>query len=128
MTFLLWLIKKLINENSAPVKLHQIRKILVVDPNFIGDMLFSSPVYKSLKQNLPATDVDALVYPFTKEILSANPFIDRIHCLPKGNLLRQLRTLLTLRRARFDLVLQLNTSLRTNFLMWLIGSRYRLGG
>ena len=127
MTFFLWLIKRVIHEHSAPVTLRQVRRILVLDPNYIGDMLLSSPVYKALKQNLPDAEVDALVYPFTKEILHANPFIDHIHYLPKGNLFQQRPILTSLRKKRFDLVLQLNTSLRTNFLLWLIGGRYRLG-
>lgn len=127
MKHFLWLIKKLIHGHAIPVRLREISRILVVDPNYIGDMLFSSPVYKALKENLPNAEVDALVYPFTREILSANPFIDHIHYLPKGNLFRQHRILRSLRKRKFDLVLQLNTSLRTNFLMWLIGGRYRLG-
>ena len=65
MTFFLWLIKRVIHEHSAPVTLRQVRRILVLDPNYIGDMLLSSPVYKALKQNLPDAEVDALVYPFS---------------------------------------------------------------
>lgn len=127
MKYLLGLIRKIIREHEIPVKLDNVFHVLVVDPNYIGDMLFSSPVYKALKKNLSNAKVDALVYPFTAEILSSNPFIDGIHYLPKGNLIQQLSILVSLRKMKFDLVLQLNTSLRTNFLMWLVGGRYRLG-
>lgn len=127
MKYILGFIKRIIREYKTPIRLHNIRSILVVDPNFIGDMLFSSPVYKALKNNLPNARVEALVYPFTREILSANPFIDQIHFLPEKNLLQQLWSLLHLRKRKFDLLLQLNTSLKTNFFIWIIGGRYRLG-
>jgi heptosyltransferase-2 len=127
MKYLLSLIKKIISPYTLPVKPDEMHRVLVVDPNYIGDMLFSSPVYKALKQNLPGAIVEALVYPFTKEVVSANPHVDHVHDLPKGNFFQQLHTLLRLRKSKFDLVLQLNTSLRTNFLMWIMGGRYRLG-
>ncbi len=127
MKYFLGLLGILIKEYAVPLRLNNIRRILVVDPNFIGDMLFSSPVYRALKDNLPGAKVEALVYPFTTEILSANPFVDRVHSLPRNRITQQLRTSLRLRKEKFDLVLQLNTSLKTNFLMWLIGGRYRLG-
>ncbi|HUI30969.1 MAG TPA: glycosyltransferase family 9 protein [Candidatus Acidoferrales bacterium] len=127
MRYFLKILGKVIGKYALPTKLDRVRRILVVDLNYIGDMLFSSPVYKALKDNLPNVTVDALVYPFTAEILSTNPYVDRIHSIPKTYLLRQLSTLFRLRAEKFDLVLQLNTSLRTNFLMWIIGGRYRLG-
>jgi len=125
--YLLALIERFIRRYKTPVQLDNVHRALVVDPNFIGDMLFSSPVYKALKKNLPNARVEALVYPFAAEILSANPFVDRIHHLPKGKLIQQLRVSLDLRKENFDLVLQLNTSLKTNIMMLLIGGRYRLG-
>jgi ADP-heptose:LPS heptosyltransferase len=127
MKFLLGLIKKVIHEHTIPVRLDGISRILVVDLNYIGDMLFSSPIYKALKKTFPNAEVAAVVYRFTKEVVSANPYVDRVYDLPKGNLFRQLGPLLRLRKSKSDLVLQLNTSLRTNFLMWIIDSKYRLG-
>jgi heptosyltransferase-2/heptosyltransferase-3 len=127
MKYFLGLIRRIIHEYEIPVRLDRISRVLVVDPNYIGDMLFSSVVYRALKENLPNARVEALVYPFTKEILSANPFVDHVYDLPKGSLLQQLSILIKLRKTEFDLVLQLNTSLRTNFLMFLICGKYRLG-
>jgi ADP-heptose:LPS heptosyltransferase len=98
-----------------------------VDPNHIGDMLISSPVYKALKSNLPDAQVDAFIYPFARVALAGNPFVDTMHDLPRGSLLKQLKAAFRLRRKKYDLVLQVNTSLRTNLLMWIIGRRYRLG-
>lgn len=127
MRLILILIGKIIRKFQVPVRLTNIRSVLVVDPNFIGDMLLSSPVYRALKDNLPGARVETLVFPFTTDALSANPFIDRIHTLPRGSFIKQLKASILLRKEKFDLVLQLNTSLKTNFLMWLIGDRYRLG-
>ena len=90
MKYLLSSIRTIIREYEVPVKLDRVFRVLVVDPNYIGDMLFSSPIYRVLKKNLATARIEALVYPFTAEILSANPFIDKIHYLPKGNLIQQL--------------------------------------
>jgi heptosyltransferase-2 len=98
-----------------------------VDLNFLGDMLLSSPVYRALKQHLPGARVDALVYDFAAAPLRANPFIDRIHLMSSRGFVSQAIGALRYRRDRYDLVLQLNTSLKTNVLLWLIGGRYRLG-
>jgi len=127
MKYFLVFIKKFISASPIPVEVDHIGRVLVVDLNFIGDMLFTSPVYKALKNNFQNSNVEALVYPFVSGIVSANPFVDNVSTIPKVNLLKQLSTLLKLRNKKFDLVLQLNTSLRTNFLMWIIGGKYRLG-
>src|SRR5437867_13263686 len=125
MRFLLGLLSRLIPSYNYPVTTDGIRRVLVVDPNFIGDMLLSSPVYRALKRNLPSARVETLIYAFTRDALSMNPFIDEIHLLPGGNLLRQLPALLSLSRKKYDLVLHLNTLLRTTFLLFLFGSSYR---
>jgi lipopolysaccharide heptosyltransferase II len=127
MTFLLWLISKFIHSYKLPIQTKDFKKILVVDPNYIGDMLLSSPVYRALKNNFGNIRLESLVYGFTKPALETNPHIDKIYELPQGSLLKQLKILLFLRKQKYDLVLQLNTSLRTNFLMWLIQGKYRLG-
>jgi heptosyltransferase II len=127
MKFILGLVKRFIRSIDLPIKTTDIHSVLVVDPNYIGDMLFSSPVYRALKQQISLTRVDALVYSFARVALESNPFIDAIYNLPQGSLLKQLGILLYLRKQQYDLVLQLNTSLRTNFLMWIIHGRYRLG-
>ncbi len=127
LTLLLRQLERLIPAFPPPVPAGEIRSVLVVDLNFLGDMLFSSPVYRALHQNLPGVRAEALVYEFCRPALAANPYVDRIHTVSRPGLGAQLAASLRMRPRRYDLILQLNTSLRVNLLIWLMGGRYRLG-
>lgn len=119
---MLCLIEKLISEESfrLPVK-----RTLVVDFNYLGDMLMSSPVYRVIASETVAP-VDVLALDFCAPVLRANPCIDQIYLLKDMTLWTAVKTCLQM-WGRYNLVLQLNTSLRTNFLMFLTGAKYRLG-
>lgn len=127
MTFFLRLIENLFPAFTPPVAVDFVRKILVVDLNFLGDMLMSSPVYRSLKEHIPRARIDVLGLAPAAPALKANPFIDELHLINSAVLPSLLRSAALLRKEKYDLVLQLNTSLKTNMVLWLIGRRYRLG-
>lgn len=126
-TPLLAVIELLIPAQSIPCTPERITKILVVDLNFLGDMLMSSPVYRELKHHFPGSRIDVLAYRMVEPVLHANPYIDTIHLIEGPTRRLPLWALPALRHHRYDLVLQLNSSLTTNLLMFLIGGRYRLG-
>jgi ADP-heptose:LPS heptosyltransferase len=79
-------------------------KILVIDRNFMGDVLMGTPVYRAIRQMHPLAEVHVLTWPGSVPVLERNPFVDRVHTSVWG-----LR--------RFDIVMQLNTSLKTNLFM-----------
>jgi heptosyltransferase-2 len=127
MTFILWLIEKFIGNWDVSYPKQTNPKILVIDLNFVGDVLQSSPIYRALKEHWPGCQIDVLCYANTREVHLANPYIDNIYH-PTGKRFWDLFVVATeLRRLNYDLALQLNTSLKTNFLLWIIGRRYRLG-
>ncbi|HEX9007179.1 MAG TPA: glycosyltransferase family 9 protein [Bacteroidota bacterium] len=127
LTFMLQQLERLLPAIPTPAPASGIKSVLVVDLNFLGDMLFSSPVYRALHQQLPGARVESLVYEFCRPALAANPYVDRIHTVRRAGLGAQLVAALRMRRQRYDLILQLNTSLRVNLLIWLMRGRYRLG-
>ena len=99
-----------------------IKKVLVFDINFMGDMLMSSPVMRCLKDN-GVEQVDVVAWDFCVEILQGNPYIDTIYPVKK----HALGQAIAARFRKYDLILQLNTSLKTNILMWIAGGKDRLG-
>ncbi len=99
-----------------------IRKILIVDLNFMGDMLMSSPVPREIKRRCPKAQIDILAYDFCKPVLLGNKFIDNIYTVRKSAWWEAIKA----RFRDYDLVLQLNTSLKTNALLVLAG-KTRLG-
>ena len=52
--------------------------ILVVNVNWLGDAVFSTPVFKALKDNFPKAKVSCLCIPRVKKVLEFCPFIDDI--------------------------------------------------
>ncbi len=127
LTRLLALIERLAPSHAIPFTPEHVRRILVVDLNFLGDMLMSSPVYRALKEHFPKCTIDVLSYRIVEPVLRANPYIDALHLVENPHRHFPLAHVPVLRREHYDLVLQLNTSLLTNFLMWLIGGTNRLG-
>jgi len=119
----------------------KIHKVLIVDLNFMGDMLMSSPVIRELKTRLTQTvpiwrsgdsisgvkwppQIDVMCYENCVPIVRANPYVDKIYPVKRRFPLWQAY------KAWFrdyDLVMQLNTSLLTNFLICLTGGKLTLG-
>ncbi len=81
--------------------------VLVVVTRRIGDVLFATPLIRSLKAAWPGTAVDALVFRGTEGVLAANPDVRRVLAVPaRPGRLWHFRFLLALRR-RYDIALSL---------------------
>ncbi len=91
-----------------------IRRVLIVQPYGIGDLLFLTPVFRALKKMPGIERVDLLLGSRTEAVVTGNPNIDRIDSIDKdvwhreGNL-RALRDLWNLtrkyRKEKYDLML-----------------------
>jgi len=119
--------KEYLYKPSLPREPGDIRSILVVNPNHLGDMIMDSPVFRVLKEKFPRARLDVLTYSFTKPALYHNPYIDSLLDFPRTSFLKQAIVAFSMRRNKYHLILQLNTSLKTNFLMRLMGGVIRLG-
>ena len=53
-------------------------KILVIKLDHLGDVVTATPVFRVLCDGYPGAPVHALIGPWARDILEANPFIDRI--------------------------------------------------
>ncbi len=105
--------------------------ILVVNVNWVGDVIFSTPVFKALKRNFPEAKVWCLAAPRVKEILESCPFVDGIiiydedgdHRGPLGKwrLIRQIA------EKKFDIAFLLHRSLTRALLVFLTGIPKRVG-
>ncbi|MBI5345419.1 MAG: putative lipopolysaccharide heptosyltransferase III, partial [Deltaproteobacteria bacterium] len=63
--------------------LSRVKKILVIVLRNIGDVVLSTPIFKAIKENLPSSEIDALVNGGTEDILKGNPLIDHIQVLDR---------------------------------------------
>ena len=89
------------------------RKILVIKMRFHGDMLLTTPVISTLKQNYPDAKIDVLLYQDTMPILSENPEINALYGISnKGTqaldkIKNVFSVIKSLRANKYDLVINL---------------------
>lgn len=104
----------------------KINKILVIKPAAIGDVLLSTPVVENLRHNFPDADIVFLTQKFCKEVLTGNPFIDRVLTydlsLDSGYCL-----LRNIRKQKYDLVIDLFGNPRTALITFTSRAKYRVG-
>lgn len=83
------------------------KKILVVAPRRIGDVLLTTPLIRSLRRAWPEAKIDALVFAGTEGILASNPDINQVITVAqRPALLQRLHFLLRLWRG-YDLALSM---------------------
>mgnify|MGYP000573654518 CR=1 FL=1 len=58
------------------------KKILIMLPRQLGDVLLATPLVSVLKQKYPTAQIDWWAHPMAKEILSGNSYLNTIHYLP----------------------------------------------
>lgn len=105
------------------------KRILVIKLKQPGDVLVSSPVLAALKEAWPQAKVSCLVPKGTEEMIADHPLLERVFVAERRGapLSRTLSFLRELRRARFDLVLELSGGDRGAFYARVTGAKERLG-
>ena len=84
-------------------------KICVIHLNQIGDLVFSLPLLKALRDNYPKATIHSVVKPYLRELLEGLPYIDSI-ILKKGSLKAKVKLLRKLRDFKYDLLISLPRS------------------
>lgn len=89
-------------------------KILIIRFSSIGDILFTTPVFRCIKTQLPDAEVHFLCKKSFKDVTKHNPYIDRFHYF-EGNLSNTIRDL---QAEQFDYVIDLHKNFRTSRIKW----------
>ena len=107
------------------------KRILVVNVNWLGDVIFSAPIFKALKEAYPEVRISCLAVPRVKEVLESIPDIDEIivydERVHRWNLLAKLGLVWKLRRRHFDAAFLLHRSLTRALLVYFAGIPQRVG-
>lgn len=114
-----------------------IRKILVIRLDHIGDTIFATPAFHAIKEAYPSARLDVLVNKQSKDVVKNNPHIDRIMTYDapwfkqKNRRLIKLKEFLRLAKAlrgeKYDVGIDLRGDSRHIVLMLLAAIRYRIG-
>ena len=83
----------------------------------MGDIIYTTPVVRCLKQQIPDCEVHFLTKDQFKYIYQQNPYVDKLHILkPK---LRD--TIQEIKEEKFDLIIDLHNNLRTSIIKMVTG-------
>jgi len=105
----------------------QVQRVLLINSTALGDLLFSTPAIRALKETYPEWRLDLLVNPSYASLAAHNPFLERLLPFPGRNwrlwgLMRELQ------HGRYDLVLILHgNDPEATLLARATGSPYILG-
>ena len=114
-------------------------RILIVNPFGIGDVLFTTPLIRAVREAFPTSSLGYLCNRRTERILKHNPHLDELFIYEKDELvqlwrasrwrcLQELRALIQrIRRTRFDLLIDLSLGERYSFLFRWLGIPRRIG-
>ena len=105
--------------------------ILLVRLRLIGDVVFTTPLIAALRRAYPDARIAYLVEPAAAPIVSGNPHLDDVIVAPRRRgvtrILDDIRLARRLRRAKFDLALDLHGGPRSAWLVWATGAKERIG-
>ncbi|MFW6211190.1 MAG: glycosyltransferase family 9 protein [bacterium] len=107
--------------------LAEVKKILVIRPGAIGDVLLTTPFIRALKKALPGAVIDYAVRPFAAHVLEGNPGINSIKFIEKKGFFPDLKFYREIAREKYDLVFDLFGNLRTALIAFFSGARYKTG-
>lgn len=106
-------------------------RILIVNVNWIGDTLFSTPFIRSVREAYPDSYIACLVHPRCREMLELNPRLDEIIIydeeLAHRGLSGKLKLIAFLRKKKFDTAFLLHRSFTKALITFLAGIRQRIG-
>ncbi|MBI3011159.1 MAG: glycosyltransferase family 9 protein [Candidatus Omnitrophica bacterium] len=114
-------------------------RLLIVNPFGIGDVLFSTPLVRAIRQAFPRAYLAYLCNRRTERILHRNPHLDELFVYEKDELMQFCRTapirclwqlsglIRRIWRRRLDLVIDLSLGERYSFLLALLRVPRRIG-
>ena len=108
-------------------RLERIKKILIIRVDHIGDFVMTTPMFKTIKKNLPSVKLHILCRRLTKELAENDQNIDKFFVYDPPWFLRKegndsfLKIVQRLRKEKYDLVIDPHADPRNIFLGKLVG-------
>lgn len=115
------------------------KKILIINPFGIGDVLFTTPAVAAIKENLAGAVVGYWCNERVRPILGDNPAIDKIFALARGDIKKifkesylagiskSLGLFLRIKKERFDIALDFSLDHRYGLVAGACGIKRRIG-
>ena len=105
--------------------------VLLIRLRLIGDVVFTTPIPRAVKRVFPGAHVAYMVEEAAAPVVAHNPYIDDLIVIRRARGWQRLRDDLALarrlRRAHYDVVVDLHGGPRSSWLTWASGARQRIG-
>lgn len=95
------------------------KKILVIRFSSMGDVIYTTPVVRCLKEQLPCAEIHFITKPRFRYIYEGNPYVDKLLLL-KGSLSE---TIADIKSENYDCLVDLHSNLRTSLIKLRTGIR-----
>ncbi len=109
----------------------ELKKILVIQTAFIGDVILTLPMVQALRRSFPDASIDAVVIPRVYDLLANNPIITSVISYDKKQsekgLIGFFRLVQRLRLRKYDLAVVPHRSLRSALITGLSNIPRRIG-
>ncbi len=106
-------------------------RVLIVEVNWLGDVLFSTPALRAIRKAHPGAYIAALVVPRCKDVLLGNNYLDEVIVLDEPGrhrgFLGKLKLVRDLRLRRFNIVYFFHRSFSRTLCCLLAGIQKRIG-
>ncbi len=106
-------------------------RILVFAPNWVGDVIFITPIAVAVKQAYKDSFLSFIVPQRCQDVLIGNPYVDKIIIFDERSSHRSVREKVkfvsALRKDSYDIVFLLHRSFTRTFLCYLAGIKQRVG-
>ena len=106
----------------------ELRRILVVRTDRIGDVILTLPMLEILRKNFPHARLAVLIRRYTKDLVEGNTNVDEILFYDDGDTLLSFSTIVSvLRRGKFDAAFITYPRFRLACVVWWAGIPLRVG-
>lgn len=91
------------DSTRIPVRAENVRSILILRPDKLGDMITTIPAAHALKKMFPHLRIEIVASPLNRQLVANDPCFDAVHIYRK-NILVDLPMIFRLRKKRFDII------------------------
>jgi heptosyltransferase II len=101
-------------------------KVLVIQKKRIGDVLTSTILFEALKEKFPDSELHYLIYPNAMDVVTNNPFIDKIIILDnkaRKSKIAFIKFLFSIKKEKYDIVIDAYGKPNSVLIGWFSGAK-----
>ncbi len=105
------------------------KKILLIQTAFTGDVVLATPVLEKLHRVFPTAEIDFLVRKGNESLLAGHPFLNKVLVFDKknGKLQNLWKLLFQIRKSKYDLVVNMHRFASSGMLTGFSGAKQKVG-